>query len=156
MSRKNISRKRLPMKDSQYQSYLISLFVARLLKKGKKRLAQKIVKGIFDIIEKKTSRRSFSIFEKAVKKVSPKVEVKAYRVGGSTYQVPNQVGQFRAVDLALKWIIKGSERRSGKYLVIRIADEIIDASRSTGNAIRKRDETHRMAKSNRTAAHLKY
>jgi len=156
MARRNISKKRFPTADPVYESYLVSLFVARILKKGKKSLAQRIVNDVFTIIKIKTNLEPLSIFEEAVKNVIPKIEVKSTRVAGSTYQVPSKISVFRGTDLALKWIIKGAKTRSGKHLITKLANEIIDASNMTGNAIRKREETHRMAKSNRTSAHLKY
>ena len=106
MSRRNISKKRFPKADPVYNSYLVSLLVTRILKSGKKNLAQNIVNGAFDIIKSKTNEDPLIIFEKAIRNASPVVEVKARRIGGSTYQVPIEVSSFRATNLALRWIIQ--------------------------------------------------
>ena len=105
MSRRNIAKKRFPDPDPVYNSYLVSLLTARILKSGKKNMAQNIVNGAFEIIQKKTDQDPLLIFEKAIKNASPIVEVKARRIGGSTYQVPIEVNAFRATNLALRWIL---------------------------------------------------
>ena len=111
MSRRNISKKRFPQPDPLYNSYLVSLLIARILKSGKKTIAKNIVYQAFDIINKKTNEDPLGIFEKAIRNASPVVEVKARRVGGSTYQVPVEVSGFRATNLSLRWIIKYSNQR---------------------------------------------
>jgi len=156
MSRRNISKKRFPPKDSVYSSYLVSLLIARTIKSGKKSLAQRIVNDVFDVIKVKTDTDPLYIFEKAVKNVTPNIEVRATRIGGSTYQVPVEVSGFRGTNLALQWILKAAKARSGKTFVIKLSNEIIDASKLVGNAIRKKEETHRMAEANKAFAHFKY
>ena len=126
MSRRNISKKRFPKADPTYNSYLVSLLVTRILKSGKKNLAQNIVNGAFDIIKSKTNEDPLVIFEKAIRNASPVVEVKARRIGGSTYQVPIEVSSFRATNLALRWITKYSRERAGKSMAIKLANELID------------------------------
>lgn len=156
MSRRNISKKRLPPIDLTYNSYLVSLLTNRILKSGKKTIARKIVNRAFDLIKSRTKQNPLNIFEKAVKKASPKVEVKARRIGGSTYQVPIQVNTFRATNLSLKWIIKHAKSRVGRNMALKLANEIIDASNNIGSTIKKKEETHKMAEANKAFAHFRY
>lgn len=156
MSRRNVAKKRFPKTDSKYNSYLVSLLVSRILKSGKKNLAQNIVNSAFEIIKAKTNEDPLIIFEKAIKNASPVVEVKARRVGGSTYQVPIEVSGFRATNLSLRWIIKYSRDRVGRTMSIKLASEIIDSANNIGNTIKKKEETHKMAEANKAFAHFKY
>ena len=156
MSRRNIAKKRFPEPDSVYNSYLVSLLTARILKSGKKNLAQNIVTAAFEIIEQKTNQDPLLIFEKAIKNASPIVEVKARRIGGSTYQVPIEGSAFRATNLALRWILTYSKQRGGRSMAIKLANEIIDTSNEIGNTIKKKEETHRMAEANKAFAHFRY
>jgi len=156
MSRRNISKKRFPEVDPIYNSYLVSLLVSRILKSGKKTLAEKIVHEAFEIIKIRTDKEPLEIFEKAVKNTSPLVEVKARRIGGSTYQVPIEVNGFRATNLSLRWLIKYSKERNGRTMAMKLANEIIDASNDSGNTIKKKEEIHRMAEANKAFAHFKY
>ena len=128
----------------------------RILKSGKKTIAQNIVNGAFEIIKTKTKEDPLVIFEKAIKNASPVVEVKARRIGGSTYQVPIEVNSFRATNLALRWIIKHSRDRVGRTMAIKLASEIIDTANDIGNTIKKKEETHRMAEANKAFAHFRY
>jgi small subunit ribosomal protein S7 len=156
MSRRNISKKRFPEPDSRYNSYLVSLLITRILKSGKKNLAQKIVNTAFDIIKKKTNEDPLVVFEKAIKNASPVVEVKARRIGGSTYQVPVEVSGFRATNLSLRWIIQYARKRVGRTMSIKLASEIIDTANDIGNTIKKKEETHKMAEANKAFAHFRY
>jgi small subunit ribosomal protein S7 len=156
MSRRNISKKRFPQPDSLYNSYLVSLLISRILKSGKKNLAKNIVYQAFEIIKKKTDQDPLTVFEKAIQNASPLVEVKARRVGGSTYQVPIEVNGFRATNLSLRWIIQYSHQRVGRSMAIKLANEIIDTSNEIGNTIKKKEETHRMAEANKAFAHFRY
>jgi small subunit ribosomal protein S7 len=156
MSRRNISKKRFPIADPNYNSYLVSLLVTRILKSGKKNLAQNIVNEAFDIIKSKTDEDPLSIFEKAIRNASPVVEVKARRIGGSTYQVPIEVSSFRATNLALRWIIQYARQRVGRTMSIKLASEIIDTANDIGNTIKKKEETHKMADANKAFAHFRY
>jgi small subunit ribosomal protein S7 len=156
MSRRNISKKRFPQADSTYNSYLVSLLTTRILKSGKKTLAQNIVNGAFDIIKEKTNEDPLVVFEKAIKNASPVVEVKARRIGGSTYQVPLEVSGFRATNLSLRWLIRYSRERVGRSMSIKLASEIIDTANDIGNTIKKKEETHRMAEANKAFAHFRY
>ena len=156
MSRRNISKKRFPQADSTYNSYLVSLLTTRILKSGKKTLAQNIVNGAFAIIKEKTNEDPLVVFEKAIKNASPVVEVKARRIGGSTYQVPLEVSGFRATNLSLRWLIRYSRERVGRSMSIKLANEIIDTANDIGNTIKKKEETHRMAEANKAFAHFRY
>ena len=156
MSRRNISKKRLPPIDSTYNSYLVSLLIHRILKSGKKTIAQNLVNGAFDIIKVKTKENPLIIFEKAIKNASPRVEVKARRIGGSTYQVPIEVNTFRATNLSLRWIIQYARQRVGRNMSIKLANEIIDTANETSNSIKKKEETHKMAEANKAFAHFRY
>lgn len=138
MSRRNISKKRFPLPDPVYNSYLVSLLTKRILKSGKKTIAEKIVNQSFSIIETKTQQNPLIIFEKAIKNASPIVEVKARRIGGSNYQVPIEVNSYRAINLSLKWIILYSRQRVGRTMAIKLASEIIDAANDIGNTIKKK------------------
>jgi small subunit ribosomal protein S7 len=156
MSRRNISKKRFPEIDVIYNSYLVSLLITRILKSGKKTISKKIVYQAFDIIQKKTNEDPLTVFEKAIRNASPIVEVKARRVGGSTYQVPVEVNSFRATNLALRWIIRYADQRVGRSMSIKLANEIIDTANDIGNTIKKKEETHRMAEANKAFAHFRY
>ena len=156
MSRRNISKKRFPETDAVYNSYLVSLLITRILKSGKKTIANKIVYQAFDIIKKKTNEDPLSVFEKAIRNASPIVEVKARRVGGSTYQVPVEVSSFRATNLALRWIIRYGNQRVGRSMSIKLANEIIDTANDIGNTIKKKEDTHKMAEANKAFAHFRY
>jgi small subunit ribosomal protein S7 len=149
MSRRNISKKRFPETDSIYNSYLVSLLISRILKSGKKTIAKNIVYEAFEIIKQKTNEDPLQVFEKAIRKASPIVEVKARRIGGSTYQVPIEVSGFRATNLSLRWIIQYSKQRVGRSMSIKLANEI-------GNTIKKKEETHKMAEANKAFAHFRY
>lgn len=156
MSRRNIAKKRYPKPDAKFNSTLVSLLNARILKNGKKQLASKIINETFAIVEEKTKTNPIQVFEKAIKNTTPLVEVKARRIGGSTYQVPLEVNKYRGTTLALRWIIKTAQDRSGRTISFKLANEIIDASNGIGNTIRKREETHRMAEANKAFAHFRY
>jgi len=156
MSRRNISKKRFPEPDSLYNSYLVSLLITRILKSGKKNLARDIVYQALEIIKRKTKEDPLVIFEKAIRNASPVIEVKARRVGGSTYQVPIEVSVFRATNLSLRWIIQYSKQRVGRSMSMKLADEIIDTANDIGNTIKKKEETHKMAEANKAFAHFRY
>nr|QCI07409.1 ribosomal protein S7 [Leiomenia cribrosa] len=156
MSRRNKAKKRQVSSDPIYNSKLISMLTVRILKSGKKSLAQKIIYEALDIVKEKTSKNPLQILEKAIRNATPLVEVKARRVGGSTYQVPMEVRAYRGTNLALRWLTKFSSARSGKNMAFKLANEIIDASNENGNTIRKREETHRMAEANKAFAHYRY
>nr|ARW64216.1 ribosomal protein S7 [Chondria sp. (in: red algae)] len=156
MSRRSTAKKRTIHPDPIYNSKLINMLTARILKSGKKSIAQKIIYKSLEIIKNKTDKDALEILETAVRNTTPLVEVKARRIGGSTYQIPMEVRAFRGTNLALKWITKFAINRSGNSMSQKLANEIIDASNESGNAIRKREETHRMAEANKAFAHYRY
>ena len=156
MSRRNRAQRVLAQPDPIYNSRLVTLLVSRILQSGKKSLAQKIVYNALEIISKKTEENPVLVLEKAVKNVTPMVEVKARRIGGSTYQVPLEVSRYRGTTLSLRWLIKAAKDRSGRTTSLKLASEIIDASNGIGNAVRKREETHRMAEANKAFAHFRF
>jgi small subunit ribosomal protein S7 len=156
MSRRTTAKKRLAIPDPIYNSRLVSMLTVRILQEGKKHLAQRIIYQALDIIKEKTGEEPLNILEAAVKKVTPLVEVKAKRVGGSTYQVPMEVRAFRGTNLSLRWITKFSRERAGKSMAIKLANELMDSANDTGNSIRKREETHRMAEANKAFAHFRF
>ena len=156
MSRRKIIKKRFPKPDPVYNNYLVSILVSRLIKDGKKTLAQNIVCDALDIIAYKTESDPIEVFEQAVKNVTPLDEVKARRFGGATYQVPMEVTSFRGTNLALRWIVKASRSRTGKTIALKLAAELMDASKNSGDAMRKKQDTHKMAEANKAFAHFRY
>ena len=156
MSRRNRAKRVLIQPDPIYGSRLVNLLIARILQSGKKSIAQKIVYNALEIIIAKTEEHPLFILAKAVKNVTPQVEVKARRVGGSTYQVPIEIRAYRGTNISLRWINEAAKSRSGKSMAIKLANEIIDASKESGNAIKKREQTHRMAEANKAFAHFRY
>lgn len=155
MSRRTNTKRKFPIPDPVYNSSLVSLLTVRILKNGKKTLTQKIIQETFTIIKERTNEDPIQIFEKAVKNASPVVEVKASRVGASTYQIPMEVSSFRATNLSLRWLVRYARERSGRTIAIKLANELIDSSNGLGNAIRKKEETHRMAEANKAFAHFR-
>lgn len=156
MSRRNTSKKRTIKPDPVYQSKLVSMLVVRVLQNGKKSIAQKLIYNALDMIQNRSSSEPLHVLEKAIRNTTPLVEVKARRVGGSTYQVPIEVRAYRGTNLALRWITKFGKERSGKDMATKLANEIIDAANENGNSIRKREDTHRMAEANKAFAHYRY
>ncbi len=156
MSRRNAAEKRVPPPDPVYDSQLIQRFINRMMQRGKKSTAQRLFYTALNIIEEKSKQEPLEIFNKAVKNVTPLVEVKARRVGGSTYQVPIEVKQSRGVALATQWIISNSRRRGGRSFAERLSAEIMDASNGQGASVKKRDDTHKMAEANKAFAHYRY
>lgn len=156
MSRRKIAKKRKVSIDPIYSSKLITMLIIRILKNGKKSLAQKIIYKTLEIIKSKTQKNPIEIVEKAIRNTTPLVEVKARRVGGSTYQVPMEIRAYRGTNLALRWITKFAQKRPGYSMPNKLANEIIDASNASGNAIKKKEETHRMAEANKAFAHFRY
>ena len=156
MSRRSRAQRKLAEPDPIYNSRLVTLLISRVLQAGKKSLAQKIVYGALEAISKKTEENPVLLLEKAVKNVTPRVEVKARRVGGSTYQVPIEIRAYRGTHVALKWITEFARIRSGKSMAIKLSNEILDASKETGNSIRRKEQTHKMADANKAFAHFRY
>ena len=156
MSRRGVSQKRPVPPDSVYTSRLVSMIMRRVMRHGKKSLAARIVYDAFKTIEDRTGGSPLEVFERAVRNATPLVEVKARRVGGATYQVPMEVRADRGTALALRWLVQFSRSRPGRTMASRLANELMDAANETGSAIRKREETHRMAEANKAFAHYRY
>ena len=156
MSRRSQAKRVLLQPDPVYNSRLVSLLVARVLKSGKKTLAERIVYQSLDIILEKTKENPVILLEKAVKNVTPQVEVKSRRVGGSTYQVPIEIRSYRGTNISLKWIIEFAKNRPGYGMANKLANELLDAARENGGAIRKKDQVHKMAEANKAFAHFRY
>ena len=156
MSRRSRAQRKMAEPDPIYNSRLVTLLVSRILQSGKKSLAQKIVYQALEIISTKTDENPVLVLEKAVKNVTPQVEVKSRRVGGSTYQVPISIRAYRGTNISLKWITEFARTRSGKNMSMKLANEIIDAAKETGNSIRRKEQTHKMAEANKAFAHFRY
>ncbi|MBW4651351.1 MAG: 30S ribosomal protein S7 [Kastovskya adunca ATA6-11-RM4] len=156
MSRRTVVKRRPVPPDPVYNSRLVSMMVRRIMRHGKKSVALRIVYDALKTIEERTGGDALETFEKAVRNVTPLVEVKARRVGGATYQVPMEVRTDRGTTLAMRWLIRFSRERPGRTMANRLANELMDAANETGNAIRKREETHRMADANKAFAHYRY
>ncbi|HIK30455.1 MAG TPA: 30S ribosomal protein S7 [Oscillatoriales cyanobacterium M59_W2019_021] len=156
MSRRRVVQKHPVPPDSVYNSRLVSMTVRRLMRHGKKSLASRIVYGAMKIVGERTGSEPLEVFEKAIRNATPLVEVKARRVGGATYQVPMEVRSERGTALALRWLISAARNRGGKTMAMKLANELMDAANETGNTIRKREETHRMAEANKAFAHYRY
>lgn len=156
MSRRNRAQRILANPDPIYNSRLVTLLVSRILKSGKKSLAQKIVYDSLEIISSKTEENPILVLEKAVKNATPQVEVKSRRVGGSTYQVPIEIRAYRGTNVSLKWLTEFARARSGKSMAMKLANEIMDAAKESGNTIRRKEQTHKMAEANKAFAHFRY
>lgn len=155
MSRRISTQKRFPEKDSKYDNLLVSLLVNRILKSGKKRLARRIVYKSFDFIEFRTNQNPILILERAIRNISPRVQLKAKRVGGATYQVPTLLNKYRATNIAVRWIVEFSRKRSGKGMSLKLANELLEAAKGLGNSIKKKEETHKMAEANKAFAQFR-
>jgi small subunit ribosomal protein S7 len=156
MSRRSTRKKRPIPPDPVYNSRLVSMTIRRLMRSGKKSLASSILYDAMKNIGEKTGKEPIEVFEQAIKNLTPLVEVKARRVGGATYQVPMEVRQGRGTTLALRWLIQFSRSRGGRTMAAKLANEIMDAANETGGAMKKREETHRMAEANKAFAHYRY
>jgi len=147
--------KREILPDIRYNSIHVQTMVQHVLKRGKKSVATGLIYGAMDMIKEKTEKNPLDVFEGALKNVSPVMEVRPRRVGGATYQVPMEVSTDRRTTLAIRWILSAARERSGKSFPDKLAGELIDAFNETGSAIRKRDETHKMAEANRAFSHYR-
>ncbi len=157
MSRRRAAVHRPVMKDPKYQDSLVSKFICSLMKDGKKGVAESILYGAMDLIgEREKETLPLEVFRTAVEKVKPAMEVKSRRVGGSTYQVPMQVRSVRSQTLAIRWIVQNANARNGKSMRAKLADELLDAFNGRGNSIKKKEDTHKMAESNKAFAHYRW
>lgn len=153
--RRNRPEKRVIPPDVKYNSVEVQSFINRVMRKGKKSLAARLVYNAFDIIQSKTGKDPMEVFHAALQNASPIMEVKPRRVGGATYQVPMEVPPHRQFALATRWLIAAAKARSGKSFAEKLAAELMDAANGQGAAVRKREETHRMAEANRAFSHYR-
>ena len=156
MPRRAAAVRREVQPDAVYNNRLVTQLINKVLLDGKKSLAERIVYGAFDIVAEKTQQDALSVFKKAMDNVRPTLEVKPKRVGGATYQVPMEVRPERRQTLGLRWITKYSRARSEKTMRERLAGEILDACNNLGGAVKKREDTHKMAEANKAFAHYRY
>ena len=156
MPRRGKIAKRDVLPDPMYGSKLVTKLINNVMEDGKKGVAQKIVYDAFNIVEEKIGQNALEVFQEAFENVMPVLEVKARRVGGSTYQVPMEVRAERRQTLGLRWIILAARKRSERTMAERLANEIIDAKNSAGGAFKKKEETHKMAEANKAFAHYRY
>lgn len=140
--------------DGVYNDLVVSQLINRVMKRGKKTIAQKIVYGAFEIMKEKTKKDPIVVFRSAIENASPILEVKPKRIGGATYQVPMEVRGERKLALAMRWILDGARNKKGKPMNEKLAQELIDCSNNEGNAIKKKNDTHRMAEANKAFAHF--
>lgn len=156
MSRKGPARRREILPDPKYHEQVVTKFINCLQMHGKKSVAEKIFYGALDLVEQRTSENGLETFKKALDNVRPAVEVRSRRVGGATYQVPIEVRSTRQMALAIRWIIAQARGRAEKTMRDRLAGELMDAANSRGAAVKKREDTHRMAEANKAFAHYRW
>lgn len=154
--RRRKAEKREVQPDPIFQDKTVTRFVNNLMRDGKKGVARKILYQAFEVIEEKTGEQPIDVFKNAISNATPAVEVKSRRVGGATYQVPIEVNPLRGTALSMRWIIRASRQRSDKSMSLRLSRELMDAAKNEGGAVRKKDETHRMAEANKAFAHFRF
>jgi small subunit ribosomal protein S7 len=156
MSRRHRAERRELLPDPKFGSLTVSRFMNSVMKQGKKSVAESIVYGALDQIEGKVKQSPVAVFEQALENVAPAIEVRSRRVGGATYQVPVEVRPERRTTLAIRWIIDAARERNEKTMVDKLSGELLDASNNRGNAVKKREDTHRMAEANRAFSHYRW
>ena len=155
MSRRSKPARRIPLADPVYNSVDISKFINRIMRRGKKSLAEKIFYGTMERIKERVNDNPIEVFQKALQNATPLLEVKARRIGGSTYQVPIEVKPDRGFALASSWLIASAKNRGGKSFIDKLTNELMDASNGQGSACKKREDTHKMAEANKAFAHYR-
>jgi small subunit ribosomal protein S7 len=156
MSRRHRAEKREVVPDPKFANMVVSKFMNSIMHAGKKSVAETIVYGALDMIEGKTKQNPVGVFEQALENVMPTIEVRSRRVGGATYQVPVEVRNDRRQALGIRWLITAARERNEKTMTERLSAELLDASNNRGNAVKKREDTHRMAEANRAFAHYRW
>ena len=156
MPRRRVVEKRKILPDPKFQDRTVAKFINNLMRQGKKSTAEKIIYGAFAVVENRLKDDPLKVFKKALDNVKPVVEVKSRRVGGATYQVPVEVRQDRRTALAMRWLIEYASARGEKTMVEKLAGEILDAANNRGNAVKKREDTHKMAEANKAFAHYRW
>ena len=155
MSRRRRAEPRVIAPDPQYGNVELAKFINRVMQRGKKTTAQRIVYKAFDLIREQSNRDPMEVFEQAMRNATPMVEVKPKRVGGATYQVPTELRRNRSEALAMRWLIRGARSRNGMPMLRGLAQELTEAARGEGSAVRRKDELHRMAEANRAFVHYR-
>ena len=156
MSRRRAAEKRTILPDHKFKDIVLAKFMNRIMVDGKKSISEKIVYGAFDLVSKKTDKEPIDFFHEALNNVKPTLEVRSRRVGGATYQVPMEVRQERGTAMALRWLVTFSRGRNGKSMSQKLAGELMDAANETGSAVKKREDTHKMAEANKAFAHYRW
>jgi small subunit ribosomal protein S7 len=156
MSRRHRAEKREIIPDPKFGDVVVTKFMNSIMYDGKKSVAEQIVYGAFDVIENRTKGAPLEVFKQALDNVAPAIEVRSRRVGGATYQVPVEVRNERRQALAIRWIIQAARGRNDKTMVERLSAELMDAANNRGNAVKKREDTHRMAEANRAFSHYRW
>lgn len=156
MSRRHRAEKRQPMPDPKFGDIVVSKFMSCLMYDGKRSVAERIVYGAFDKIQERTGLEPVKVFHDALENVRPNLEVRSRRVGGATYQVPVEVRSDRAQALAIRWLIDSSRKRGETTMTARLCGELMDAANNRGNAVKKREDTHKMAEANRAFSHYRW
>ncbi len=156
MSRRRVSEKRQILPDPKYGNETLAKFINMVMRSGKKSLAERVVYGALDKVSERGHSEPVEVFEKALENVRPMVEVKSRRVGGATYQVPVEVRASRQSALAMRWLVDAARKRGEKSMGLRLAGEFMDAAESRGSAVKKREDTHRMAEANKAFSHYRW
>ncbi len=156
MSRRSQPTKKEQRVDARYQNTTVAKFISKIMKDGKKSVAERIVYGALDSIEGKEPTGPLTVLSQAVRNASPQLQVKSRRIGGATYQVPVEINPERSLSLAIRWLVASARARQGKSMIEKLASELLDASKGQGATVKKRDDTHRMAEANRAFAHYRW
>jgi len=156
MSRRHSAEKREILPDPKFGDIVVTKFMNSVMRDGKKSAAETIIYGAFDIIQSKTRQNPIEVFHSALEKVMPQIEVRSRRVGGATYQVPVEVRTERRQALAIRWLISAARSRNEKTMVDKLSGELLDAANNRGSAVKKREDTHRMAEANRAFSHYRW
>jgi small subunit ribosomal protein S7 len=156
MARRNRAIKRPVVPDAKYQNEMVSRIINRVMERGKKSTAERVVYAAFQLIEQREKKEPVTVLEQAIKNATPLLEVKPRRVGGATYQVPVEVAPERGRTLAIRWILKSVRARAGKSMAEKLAGELGDAAKGEGATVKKREDTHKMAEANRAFAHYRW
>jgi len=154
--RRKRAEKRIRKPDNKYNDVLVGRFINNLMKKGEKKLANRIFYDAFNVIEEKTKGEPLEVFKKAINNVQPSIEVRSKRVGGSNYQIPSEVRPDRRTALAIKWILIYARARSEKTISLRLANELMAAAVGEGSSVKKKEDVHRMAEANKAFAHFRW
>jgi small subunit ribosomal protein S7 len=155
MRKKRAPKRQVPP-DPKFQDVLVARFINSILRRGKKHLARKILYDSLQLVEERTKQNGLDVFRKAVRNVQPILEVRARRVGGATYQVPTEVRQDRGTALAIRWLLNAARERKDKSMSLKLASELVAAANNEGNAVKKKEDTHKMAEANKAFAHFRW